>query len=118
MENKNLQNFINEAEVYLPMIRNGILVCSQEGNAGGEMETSLLYTHAVKDAAVSVGLDDIGKMCEKLEAELKNLTRNPEPLSDVQARGLLDNLAQIEALLAKIHFSTDDFSLNFDGFVE
>src|SRR5215213_9133093 len=118
MENKNLQNFIDEAEIYLPMIRSGILVCSQEGNLSGELETSLLYTQAIKDAAVSVGLESIGRAAEKLELELRNVTGNPEPLFDAQTRSLLDNIAQLEALLAKLHFSTDDFSLSFDGFVD
>ena len=118
MDNKNLQNFINEAEVYLPMIRGGILVCSQEGNAGGEMETSLVYTRAIKDAARSVSLENIGEMCEVLEHDLKTIAGNPAPLSDPQTRALLDNLAQIEALLAKIQFSTDEFSVNFEGFVD
>jgi chemosensory pili system protein ChpA (sensor histidine kinase/response regulator) len=118
MENKNLQNFINEAEIYLPMIRNGILVCSQEGNLGGELETSLLYTQAIKDAAVSVGLENIGRATEKLELELRNVTGRAAPPGDAQTRNLLDNIAQIEALLAKLHFSTDDFSLSFEGFVD
>ena len=118
MDNKNLQNFISEAEVYLPMIRGGILVCSQEGNAGGEMETSLVYTRAIKDAARAVGLENIGEICERLEHDLKTIAGNPEPLSDQQTRALLDNLAQIEALLAKLQFSTDEFSVNFEGFVD
>ena len=118
MENETLQNFINEAEIYLPMIRNGILVCSQEGNSGGELETSLLYSRALKDAAVSVGLENIGKVGEKLELELKSVVARIEPLSDLQARNLLDNLAQLEALLAKLNFSNDGFSMNFDGFVD
>ncbi len=118
MENKNLQNFINEAEIYLPMIRNGILVCSREGNLSGEMETSLLYTQAIKAAADSVGLDSIGRAAEKLESDLRNVTGKTEPLADEQTRRFLDNLAQIEAQLAKIHFSTDDFSTNFEGFVD
>ncbi|HVE58318.1 MAG TPA: response regulator [Pyrinomonadaceae bacterium] len=118
MENETLQNFINEAEVYLPMIRNGILVCSQEGNTGGELETSLLYSQAIKDAAIAVGLDNIGKAGAKLELDLKSVVSKTEMLSDEQTRNLLDNLAQLEALLAKLHFNNDDFSLNFDGFVD
>src|SRR6188508_257226 len=105
MENETLQNFINEAEIYLPMIRGGILVCSQEGNAGGEMETSLLYTRAIKDAARAVGLENIGEICERLEHDLKTIAGNPARLSDPQTRALLDNLAQIEARLAKLQFS-------------
>jgi len=118
MENKNLQNFINDAEIYLPMIRSGILVCSQEGNKGGELETALLYTQAIKDAANSVGLANIGRAAERLQFELRPVTGKSDLLSDVATRNLLDNIAQIEALLAKLHFSTDDFSLSFDGFVD
>jgi chemosensory pili system protein ChpA (sensor histidine kinase/response regulator) len=118
MENKNLQNFINEVETYLPMIRSGILVCSREGNLSGELETSLLYTQAIRDAAISVGLENIGRAAEKLETELKSVRVSAAPLSDAATRNLLDNLAQTEALLARLHFSTDDVSLNFDGFVD
>jgi chemosensory pili system protein ChpA (sensor histidine kinase/response regulator) len=118
MEDKNLQNFINEVETYLPMIRNGILVCSREGNLSGEMETSLLYARAIKDAAVSVGLENIGRAAEKLEAELRSAARHSASLTDAQTRALLDNIAQIEALLARLHFTTEDFSLNFEGFID
>jgi len=118
MQNKNLQNFINEVEIYLPMIRSGILVCSREGNLGGELHTALLYTQAIKDAALSVGLENIGRTAERLEAELRSAAVSTAPLVDGQTRALLDNLAQIEALLARIHFSADDLSLNFEGFVD
>lgn len=118
MDNKDLQNFINEAETYLPMIRSGILVCSREGNLSGELETALLYTQAIRDAAISVGLENIGRAAEKLEAELKSVAGSSAPLADIETRNLLDNLAYTEAMLARLHFSTDDFSLNFDGFVD
>ncbi len=118
MQNQNLQNFINEVESYLPMIRSGILVCSREGNLGGELETALLYTQAIRDAALSVGLENIGRAAEKLETELKSVPGSAAPLSDAATRNLLDNLAQTEALLARLHFTTDDAPLNFDGFVD
>ncbi|MEP6901159.1 MAG: Hpt domain-containing protein, partial [Actinomycetota bacterium] len=118
MESQILQDFIEEAESSLPMIRNGILVCSQEGNSGGALENSLRYTKAIKDAAVLVGLDEIGKVSAKLEQKLKNIVGTIESLSDLQTRNLLDNLAQLEALLANLNFGTNDFSLNFDGFVD
>ncbi|HEY8559280.1 MAG TPA: response regulator [Pyrinomonadaceae bacterium] len=118
MENKDVQNFIGEAEVYLPLVRSGILICSREGNRGGELETSLLYANAIKDAAASVGLESIAGAAERLERELRSLAGRTEPLADAPTRNLLDRIAQIEALLAKLHFSTDDFSLSFDGFID
>jgi chemosensory pili system protein ChpA (sensor histidine kinase/response regulator) len=118
MESQILQNFINEAEIYLPMIRNGILVCSQEGNLGGELETSLRYTQSIKHAAIAVGFEEISSSGESLEQELKTIISKKELLSAEQIRNLLDNLAELEALLAKLQFSADDFSLHLDGFVE
>ena len=118
MENQNLQIFINEAEIYLPMIRNGILICSQEGNKGSEMETSLLFTQAIKATAAAVGLENIAGAIGNLEFELRNVTGQAEPLSDVRTRELLDIIAHVEAMLAAIRFSSDDFSLGFDGFVD
>ena len=118
MESLILQNFLEEAETYLPMIRSGILVCNQEGNIGGELETSLRYTQAIKVAALSVGLDDISESGENLEFELKKIVGKADSISALQTRNLLDNLARLEAKLANIHFSTDDFSINLDGFID
>ncbi len=118
MESLILQNFLEEAETYLPMIRSGILVCNQEGNIGGELETSLRYTQAIKIAALSVGLDEIGESGENLEFELKKIVGKTESLSALQTRNLLDNLARLEAKLANLHFNADDFSMNLDGFID
>ncbi|MBS1794852.1 MAG: response regulator [Acidobacteria bacterium] len=118
MESETLQNFIKEAEIYIPMIRNGILVCTQEGNVGGELETSLRYTQSIKHAALRVGFEEISGSGEKLEQELKTIIAAAAPLSAEQSRNLLDNIAQLEALLAKLQFSGDDFPINLDGFVE
>jgi chemosensory pili system protein ChpA (sensor histidine kinase/response regulator) len=118
MESQILQNFIEEAEIYLPMIRNGILVCNQEGNISGELETALRCTQAIKVAALSVGFDDIGESGENLELELTKIVGKTESLSALQTRDLLDNLARLEAKLADLHFSADDFSMNLDGFID
>ncbi len=118
MESEILQNFIKEAEIYLPMIRNGILVCSQEGNSGGDLETSLRYTQAIKHAAIRVGFEEISSSGVKLEQELNAIIGANEPLSALQIRNLLDNIAHLEALLAKLQFSGDDFSMNLEGFID
>ncbi len=118
MESETLQNFINEVETYLPMIRNGILVCSQEKSSGGELEISLRYAQAIKNAANAIGFDDIGNATAKLEQKLNKIAGAIELLSDLQTRDLLDNIAQLESLLVKRQFSADDFSMNLDGFVD
>jgi len=118
MESENLKNFISEAEIYLPMIRNAILLCSQEGNFGGELETALRYSQVIAESSASIGLDEIEKASLLLEAEIRQVIDIRDPLSDEQTRNLLDKLAQIEELFVTLQFSDEDFSLNFDGFVE
>lgn len=118
MESETLKNFISEAEIYLPMIRNAILLCSQEGNFGGELETALRYSQVMAESSASIGLDEIEKASLLLEEEIKLVINIREPLSDQQTRNLLDKLAQIEELFVTLQFSDEDFSMNFDGFVE
>ncbi len=118
MSPAHLQTFVEEAESLLPMIRNLILVCGQERNNGSELETSLRYTQAIKDAATMTGLPEIGKFSEKLEFEIATVIIGRKPITDEQTRRMLDRLAQVEALLAKAQFANDDFVINLDGFVE
>ena len=118
MESETLQNFINEVETYLPMIRNGILVCSQEKSSGGELEVSLRYAQAIKNTANAIGFDDIGSSAARLEQKLNKIVGTTELLSDLRTRELLDNIAQIESLMVKRQFSVDDFSMNLDGFID
>lgn len=100
------------------MIRNGILFCGQKEFSGSELETPLLYTQAIKDVAETVGLHDISKLSEILEFEITAVVLEKRSPSDAQIRRLLDKLAQIEALLAKIRSDGDNFPLNPEGLVE
>jgi len=119
METEILQAFIKEAESYLPTIRGGILVSLQNGGeTNGEMETSLLKIHTIKGAALTIGLDELGKAAAELEKELAEIAGQKQPLTDENSRNLLDQISQIEALLLKEHLNTDDFSIDFDTFVE
>lgn len=118
MNSGHLQAFIEEAESYLPMIRNLILVCGQERNNGSELETALRYTQAIKDAATMTGFTEIGRFSEKLEFEIASAISSRGPVTDVQVRNILDKLAQTEALLAKSQLSADEFQINLDGFLE
>lgn len=113
MEAEILQEFIREAEIYLPAIRGGILVCSQELNTNGELSTSLRQVQTVKHAAAAIDLAEIENAAEKLELELEPLVAAKEQLSEEQSRMLLDKLAVLEANLTKISFSTDFFPAEF-----
>jgi len=115
MEAEILQEFIREAEIYLPTIRGGILVCSQESNTNGELATSLRQVRTVKNAASAINLFEIENAAETLEFELEPLAAGKVQLSDGQSRMLLDKLAVLEANLTKISFDADFFP---DGFVD
>lgn len=118
MESENLKKFIGQAETHLPLIRGAVLVCSREGNLGGELETALHYTREVKNAAAAGEFIEIVEAAALLEIEIAAAVGTREPLSDAQTRVLLDNLAGVEELIAKFQFSAGEFSMNFDGFVE
>jgi two-component system chemotaxis sensor kinase CheA len=113
MESEILQEFIREAEIYLPAIRGGILVCSQESYTNGELSASLRQVQTVKHAAASIDLGDIENAAERLEVELEPLVVAKERLSEEQSRMLLDKLAVLEANLTKISFSPDFFPAEF-----
>src|SRR5687767_9624423 len=100
MESQILQNFIEEAENYLPMVRCEILLCSQEGICASELETSLRYVEAIKEAARAADVQDIVRVCENLNQELILIVGTKQLLSDAQTRNLLDQCAELEALLA------------------
>ncbi len=100
------------------MIRNLVLVCGQERNNGSELETALRYTQGIKDAATMTGFIEIGQFSEKLEYEIAAVIAGREPITDAQTRAILDRLAQVEAVLAKFQLTTDEFSINFDGFLD
>jgi chemosensory pili system protein ChpA (sensor histidine kinase/response regulator) len=118
MEPEILQEFIKHAESYLPTIRGGILVCSQEGNAYGELHTSLRQVQIIKDSASVFELDEINKAAAELEIEMQPLVAARSQLSDEQSRNLLDKLAVLEAFLTKLSFKADFFPDDVTDFIE
>jgi chemosensory pili system protein ChpA (sensor histidine kinase/response regulator) len=114
-----LQSFIEEAESYLPTIRGGILLNLQNGGkAHGEMQTSLRHIHTIKGAALMVGLEELGKVAAELENEIEIIIEEKRILSDEDSRRLLDRVSQIDAILLKTHLDTEDFSFDFNAFIE
>ncbi len=118
MESEILQEFIQHAESYLPTIRGGILVCTQEGNAYGELYASLRQVQIIKDSAAAFELGEIKKAAEELELVLVPLVAAKEQLSDEQSRTLLDKLAILEAFLTKISFKVDFFPDDVGDFID
>ena len=111
MDSEFLQGFLAQAEGCLPLIRNGIIVSARTGNAYGELNNALRQTTSIKDAASIIQLDEAAEIAGQLEAKLKVFARLKTPLTDEQARGLLDQLSELETTLARVNLNTDDFSI-------
>ncbi len=118
MNNELLQGFLAQAESCLPAIRSGILVCAQTGNTYGELNTSLRQTTALKDAAEIVKLVEAARIAGELEENLKILASMKTPLTGEQSRALLDKLTELEASITQLSFSSEDFSLHINDFLD
>lgn len=118
MDSQIIQGFVKQAEEFLPTIRGGILSCAQTGGVYGEMQTSLRQTASIKDAAAAIGLNEIVKLCAEFEELLKASVQLKEALSETKTRMLLDKLTGLEAAIAGIYFSEDDFSDSISKFID
>jgi chemosensory pili system protein ChpA (sensor histidine kinase/response regulator) len=112
-----LQEFINEVQSYMPTIRGGILICAQNGNHNGELDTPLKQLQTIKGAAAMIELEDIEKITSEMSDRLSVFSATKEPLDDSQARYLLDKLAELESSVTKISFSIDEFPSDVSDFV-
>ncbi len=118
MDAEILQGFVEQAESSLPKIRGGILVCARDGNLYGELNSAIREVGSIKDAAAVIGFAEIEKSAANLEDRLKPFLGVKEKLSDEQSHRILDEIAALETLVAKINFSLDDFSTDIDDFID
>ena len=113
-----IEGFIEETERYLPTLRGGILICSQEGVFHDALETSRRNAHTIKHSALMVGLENIGRIAAALEIEIGALVAARRPPTGEYSRNLLDKVAQIEALLVRQRFGAEEFTFDFSDFIE
>ena len=118
MKTEVLQGFVEQTESSLPKIRGGLLVCAREGNAFGALDSALREIGSVKIAASTHGFEEIEKSAAQLEKELKLFAGTKDKPTDEQSHRVLDELTELETLIAKINFSLDDFSLDVEDFVD
>lgn len=123
MDAEILQGFVKQTEEYLPQIRGGILICAQASGIYGEISASLRQMTAIRTAASIIGFGKIAQVCTDFERELKaaasgDAAAQNNALTDEDARRLLDRLAELEFLLAQIHFGVKDSPDSVAEFVE
>ena len=118
MDAEILQGFVEQTESSLPKIRGGILVCARDGNLYGELSSAIREVSSIKDSASIIGFAEIEKSAAGLEERLMPFLGAKEKLTDEQSHRILDELAKLETLVAKINFSLDDFSTDIDDFID
>lgn len=118
MESELLLSFIENAEIDLPAIRNGILVVSQNGGPVSDLELPLRKIHLLRDSVGVLAHQEAQDLAYEIEGLLGSAIDAREALSDEQTRKILDLLAMLEASLLNTRLKMEDFSLDVSGFVE
>ncbi len=119
MDAEILKGFIEEAENYLPLIRGGILLCSQEETfSKDELQNSINQIHTVKGASSIIGIDEVSEVAKNLEEKLKTAFEAGKLLTDTQTREYLDLLVKIEALISELKFGIDEFEFDASNLVD
>lgn len=117
-----LQGFIEEAEAYLPEIRDGVVAYSQDAKCIGELQNARRQAQTIKGAAMMIGLDEVGRISGEIEVELEKTLASMSSLSKQNSLLLLDMIANLEFTLAltreSIHgicIKTDELDDDFFG---
>lgn len=118
MDSEILLGFIEEAESYLPTVRGGILLCSQENTPTTDLESSIAQIHTIKGASALIGLKDISKSAAELEKELKDFVESGDKLNDTYSNKFLDKIAKLEAEISELRFGLDEFELDASDLVD
>lgn len=117
MHNGETENYLEEIEGNLLMIRKLVLVCGQQPEYSDEAETILRFAQATKLIAAG-RLEDISRFAEQLEFGVSSIIADRRPVAAAESRILLDKVAQIEALLAKMHLRSEDLPIDIDDLLE
>lgn len=123
MDAELLQGFIEEAESYLPTIRQGIEIYAAEGAEKLEdLKTAYRQVHTIKGAALMVGLEEIGAFAKIFQDELDAVVSSKSALTRKKAAQLLKRSTDLEAMFADlgstpVSVETETFSFEEEMFV-
>ena len=102
MDEELLQGFIEEAEGYLPTIRQGIEVYGADPARIEDLKTSYRQVHTIKGAALMVGLPEIGAFAKTLQDALDEIVSANSILSRERAAALLGEVSRLEKMFGGI----------------
>jgi len=107
MDAELLQGFIEEAESYLPTIRQGIEIYAADTSRIEDLKTAYRQVHTIKGAALMVGLAEIGAFAKTFQDELDAIVSSKAPLSKTQVAEFFNKTAQLEAMFASVEFNAE-----------
>src|SRR3712207_474663 len=102
MDAEILKTFLEEAEAYLPTMRNGIIAYERDASLHDELETSRRLAHTIKGSALMLDLKEIGGIAKEIESELKTLIQAESKLSEDDADALLSKILILESNLNEL----------------
>ena len=117
MDSEILKGFIEEAESYVPAIRGGILLHCQGKATGEEMPVAIKQTRTIRGAATMIGLSEIGELASEVEVALKSFSKDSE-VNDQEETAVLNKISKLEAAIANLRLSAEDFELDADKLIE
>jgi chemosensory pili system protein ChpA (sensor histidine kinase/response regulator) len=94
-----LLGFVEEAQSYLPTIRQGIAAFQNDSRRREEINQAFRQIHTVKGAALTIGLFELGETAGKIESALEPLTDGEGELDSWQSAALLAQLDEVEKML-------------------
>ena len=94
-----LLGFIEEAQSYMPTIRQGIVAFQNDDSRREEIQLSYRQIHTVKGAALMIGLYALAEQAGEIENVLEPLADDSGILEQQTSLNLLNRLEQIEETL-------------------
>lgn len=101
VDNEVLSGFIEEAQSYLPTVREGIRRFQQDQTKKKDLEDARRYVHTVKGAASMVGLNGLSHIAYFMEDSMEEVVGGTLKYDEAMARFWQQTLAHIELYLEK-----------------
>jgi chemosensory pili system protein ChpA (sensor histidine kinase/response regulator) len=107
MDAELLQGFIEEAQSYLPTIRQSIELYAADCARTEDLKTAYRQVHTIKGAALMVGLAEIGAFARTFQDELDAVVSSKASLSRAQAADFFNKTAQLEEMFAGVELNAE-----------
>ncbi|MBX3289446.1 MAG: response regulator [Acidobacteria bacterium] len=118
MDNENLQTFLDESEIVLNGVRGGILMFAQNTAERSALEIPFRRVRTLSQSAAALDQKDIEGQSILLSELIVFAAKHNGDLPGEYIRNILDQISGIEALLAGIRMSQEDFTVGLSELVD